>query len=106
MASIGPKRQDGSYRARYRDPAGQEHARHFGRKADAQHWLDRETARLVSGTWVDPKAAKITMNEWCQTWLIGYGTRKPRRCVRPKCISPRSPRHSVPADSTPSGRPR
>jgi hypothetical protein len=36
MASIGPKRADGRYRARYRDAAGKEHARHFTRKVDAQ----------------------------------------------------------------------
>lgn len=25
-----------------------------------------------------PKAAKTTVGEWCDTWLAGYGTRKPR----------------------------
>jgi hypothetical protein len=39
MASIGPKRADGTYRARYRDAAGCEHSRHFRRKIDARHWL-------------------------------------------------------------------
>ena len=33
---------------------------------------------MVSGAWVDPRAAKITVGEWCRTWLTGYGTRKPR----------------------------
>jgi hypothetical protein len=60
MASIGPKRADGTYRARYRDPAGKEHARQFHRRAEVQRWLDTETAKLVTGTWVDPRAAKIT----------------------------------------------
>lgn len=78
MASIGPKRTDGTYRTRYRDPAGKEHAKHFHRKAEAQRWLDTETAKLVTGTWVNPKAAKTTVGEWCDTWLAGYGTRKPR----------------------------
>src|SRR5215218_8325203 len=59
MASIA-KRPDGAYRARYYDPYGKQHAKHFRRKTDAQQWLDRETAKLVSGAWVDPKAAKIT----------------------------------------------
>ena len=54
------------------------HAKHFRRKIDAQQWLDTETAKLVTGTWVDPGSAKITVAEWCQTWLAGYGTRKPR----------------------------
>jgi integrase len=57
MASIR-KRPGGQYRARYRDPAGKEHARHFARKVDAQRWSApsgrpgaRWTAcRMVSGT--------------------------------------------------------
>ena len=76
MASIA-KRPDGAYRARYYDRSGKQHAKHFRRKTDAQQWLDRETAKLVSGAWVDPKAAKITVTEWCRTWLTGYGTRQP-----------------------------
>ena len=35
MASIS-KRENGQWRARYRDDAGKEHARHFARKVDAQ----------------------------------------------------------------------
>ncbi len=34
MASIA-KRPDGHWRARYRDPTGREHARHFARKIEA-----------------------------------------------------------------------
>src|SRR5215213_473806 len=75
MANIA-KRPDGRWRARYRDPSGKEHAGHFPRKVDAQKWLDRETAKLQTGTWVEPKSSKITVAEWCQTWLAGYGTRK------------------------------
>ena len=45
MASIA-KRPNGKWRARYRDAAGREHARHFERKVDAQRWLDEVTASL------------------------------------------------------------
>lgn len=38
MANI-QRRPDGRWRARYRDDAGREHARHFDRKTDAQRWL-------------------------------------------------------------------
>lgn len=75
MASI-QKRPDGVWRARYRDEADKEHARHFDRKVDAQRWLDEETAKLVTGTWVNPKRAKITVAEWCDEWLVGYGSRR------------------------------
>ncbi len=48
------------YRARYRDEAGVEHARHFLKKLDAQRWLDEATAGIVRGDWVDPAAGTST----------------------------------------------
>ena len=75
MASI-KKRPDGVWRARYRDDAGREHAKHFPRKVDAQRWLDEVTAAVVTGTYVDPKTARTTVEEWCTSWLAGYGTRR------------------------------
>jgi len=71
MASI-KKRPDGQWRARYRDLAGKEHARHFARKADAQRWLDEVTADVMTGAYVSPKMAKITVGEWCDVWIRGY----------------------------------
>ncbi len=56
------------YRARYRDEAGVEHARHFSKKADAQRWLDDATAGLVRGDWVDPAAGRITFAQWWGQW--------------------------------------
>lgn len=55
MASI-KKRPDGRWRARYRDASGREHAKHFARKVDGQRWLDGQTAAIVAGQYVDPKA--------------------------------------------------
>jgi integrase len=75
MASI-KKRPDGKYRARYRDAAGKEHARHFARKIDAQQWLDGITASVATGTYTDPKTARTTVAQWCETWLSGYATRR------------------------------
>jgi len=54
------------------DDAGNEHARHFERKVDAQRWLDEQTSRLVAGTHVAPRHALISVGEWCDTWLDGY----------------------------------
>jgi integrase len=76
MASI-KRREDGQWRARYRDDAGKEHARHFARKVDGQQWLDTVTASLIAGTYVDPKTARTTVEKWCETWLEGYLTRRP-----------------------------
>lgn len=75
MASI-QKRTDGRWRARYRDAAGKEHARHFRLQREAKAWLDEVTASVVAGTYVDPKTARTTVGEWCDTWLEGYGTRR------------------------------
>lgn len=71
MASIR-KRPDGKWRARYRDPAGREHARHFERKLDAQRWLAEVTTSVITGTYVDPKTARTTVAQWCETWMRGY----------------------------------
>src|SRR4051812_312544 len=67
MASI-KKRDNGQWRARYRDETGKEHARHFARKADAQRWLDEVTAMVVTGVYVDPKAGKATFDAWFREW--------------------------------------
>lgn len=67
MANI-QKRQDGRWRARYRDPGGKEHARHFSRKVDAQRWIDEITASVVTGNYVDPKAGAITFQDYAERW--------------------------------------
>jgi hypothetical protein len=67
MASI-KKQPSGRWRARFRDEAGKEHARHFGRKTDAQQWLDEVTASVLTGTYVDPKAGRATFDAWFAEW--------------------------------------
>jgi integrase len=67
MASI-KRRDDGKWRARYRDETGREHARHFERKVDAQRWLDEVTAAVVTGQYVDPKAGRVTFTSYYATW--------------------------------------
>jgi hypothetical protein len=59
MASI-TKRPDGRWRARYRDEAGKEHAKHFARRTDGQRWLDEVTTAVVSGLYVDPRAGRTS----------------------------------------------
>ncbi|MBM0125613.1 tyrosine-type recombinase/integrase [Pimelobacter simplex] len=67
MASIN-RRPNGKWRARYRDDAGKEHAKHFAKKFDAQKWIDEETAGLVRGDWIDPRHGKITFAQWFADW--------------------------------------
>lgn len=66
MANIA-KRDDGRWRARYRDAAGTERSRHFKRKIDAQHWLDDVTTAVTTGTCVDPSRGRVTIGDWAQT---------------------------------------
>lgn len=79
MASI-QKRPDGRWRARYRDDAGAEHAKHFRRKIDAQRWIDEVTTSVVTGSYVDPKSGRVTLNsffaDWSQRQLWASGTAK------------------------------
>ncbi|MFZ4187871.1 tyrosine-type recombinase/integrase [Streptomyces pseudogriseolus] len=70
------QRPNGKWRARYRDLAGKEHARHFDNKKQAERWLDEVTAALVTGTYVDPKSQKMTVDQWCDAWLETYAHRE------------------------------
>ena len=75
MASI-KKRAESKYRAkpwraRYRDNANKEHAKHFATKGEAQALLDKETASLVRGDWVDPNASKTTYLAWSEDYFAG-----------------------------------
>lgn len=67
MTSI-QKRSDGVFRARYRDAAGKEHARHFKLKKDAVRWLNEVTASVVTGMYVDPGAGRITFEAYAEQW--------------------------------------
>jgi integrase len=73
-ASYGKGRR---WRARYVDENGQERARGFTRKVDAQAWLDEVTASQVTGNYVDPKRGQVTFasfyREWStrQVWVSG-----------------------------------
>lgn len=76
MASI-QKRPDGRWRARYRDPAGSEHAKHFDRKVDGQRWLHKVSSALLTGVYVDPVKSRITVGEWSDRWLAAQLQLKP-----------------------------
>lgn len=67
MASIA-KREDGKWRARYVDPDGRQHAKHFERKVDATAWLDQKRGELAAGDFIDPAAGKVTFKEYAESW--------------------------------------
>jgi integrase len=67
MGSVA-KRPDGRWRARYRDPEGKEHARHFTRKADAERWVAQQLTKVTEGTWVDPQSGRRLFRDYAEQW--------------------------------------
>jgi integrase len=62
------------WRARYIDDHGKEHSKAFGRKADAQTWLDNEiTPALANGTYVAPQAGRVTVAVVYASWSASQG---------------------------------
>lgn len=70
------KLENGKYRARARDAAGKEHARHFDRKRDADDWVSEMRGHRHTGVVVNPARAKITMADWTEQWLAAYASRR------------------------------
>lgn len=68
MASI-KQRDNGVWRARYRDQNGKEHTKHEKTKRAAQRWLDEQTAAIVTGQWADPGAGRATWDDWVSRWI-------------------------------------
>jgi integrase len=57
------------WRAMFVDDDGRERAKGFQRKSDAQKWLDSEvTAKLATGTYIEPSAGRVTVSAVYQTW--------------------------------------
>jgi integrase len=57
------------WQARYRDPTGRERSKTFTRKLDAQRWLDEQTADMLTGRYVDPRAGTVTLGTFAERWL-------------------------------------
>jgi len=78
MASPEKRIRNGKVRwyARYRDPAGTQKVRVFDRQAQAQAFLEDTASAMRRGAYVSPEAGRITVGEWCETWLEGYRTNR------------------------------
>lgn len=82
------------WRARFIDDNGAERAKGFHRKSDAQKFLDAEvTAKLVTGTYIEPSAGRVTVSAVYQTWLaaqshISAKTAASRRSVWNSRVEP------------------
>jgi len=56
------------WRARYVDEDGQERAKGFRTKADAQRWLNGVISAQETGSYVDPKLGKVTFSSFYKEW--------------------------------------
>lgn len=71
------KLNSGRWRARYRDGAGKQHARHFDTKREGEEWLARESSATQAGVWIAPDQRKVTVKEWADRWIVAYGDNRP-----------------------------
>jgi integrase len=85
MSSI-EKRQRGDgavhWRAHYRDPAGKQRNKSFRRRLDAERFLTTVEASKLTGSYIDPSAARLTVGVWSERWLHGQAHLKPSTAER------------------------
>ncbi len=67
-----------TWRARYRDPSGKEHAKTFPRKVDAERFLTTVESDLLRGDWIDPDRGKTPLRDWAPRWLDTKRSLKPK----------------------------
>lgn len=73
MPSIEKRIREGKTRwyARYRDPAGQQRTKTFDRKVDAERFLTSIESSKLTGAYVDPARAKLTIGTVADSWFAG-----------------------------------
>jgi integrase len=74
------------WRARYVDDQGREHTKGFGRKVDAQRWLNRQISDQVTGTWTDPALSGFTFGVMAERWLSTKATRSAKTVAGYRCL--------------------
>lgn len=55
---------------------GREVTQAFAKKSEAENHATTQEADNLRGVGIDPKASKVTVAQWCDTWIEGYGTRR------------------------------
>jgi integrase len=79
MPSIEKRVRNGQkvWRAHYRTPAGAQRNKSFARKIDAERFLATVESAKLTGTYVDPRLAQVTVGTWADRWLRGQAHLKP-----------------------------
>ena len=73
MASVEKRVRDGSttWLARWRDPEGRQRKRTFPRKVDADRFLTSVDHGMLTGSYIDPAAGKVTFRDYAEQWRAG-----------------------------------
>jgi len=71
MASIEKRVRNGKIRwyVRYRTPEGEQRTKTFDRQVDAKNYVTETEGSLLVGDFVDPRLAKVTLDEWADKWF-------------------------------------
>jgi integrase len=64
------RESNGSWRARYRNPEGQDRSKNFDRKIEAERFLVSVEHSKQTGSYVDPSAGKITFKSYAEKWRV------------------------------------
>jgi hypothetical protein len=73
------KRSERRYRVRYRDPAGAERSKTFARLTEARRFKATIEDELGRNLWIDPRAARMTFEEFTTTLGPSEGSTSVRR---------------------------
>jgi integrase len=73
MASVARNPRGTGWQARWRDPGGRQRKKNFGRRADAQRWLDQMRAEQHRGQYIDPRAGRVRVRDVAESWAAGLG---------------------------------
>jgi integrase len=87
-------------RARWRDPAGREHSKTFGRMIDANRFLAKVEGDKLKGSYVDPEAGRTLFRVVAERWYattkgLAYQTRRDYRSLLDVWVLPHFGARSV-----------
>lgn len=78
VKKIGPA----TWQVRWRDPAGQQKAKNFGRAKDAKDWCTQLDVDLRDGDYLDPARGRIAVAVLAPKWLAAQGHLKATTAAR------------------------
>lgn len=76
MASVD-KLPSGRWQLRWRGPDGSQHKESFPRRVDAERRLTSVDYSMMTGSYVDPAAGRMTLGQWSGPWMAGRSHLKP-----------------------------